>query len=76
MDLLNDGGFYFIDELLPEPPWPEGHVPKLGTLVERIRNRPDLASIRLFWSMGLVIAVMRCGMSHPVGTNSIVCPKS
>ncbi|MDE2927215.1 MAG: class I SAM-dependent methyltransferase [Acidobacteriota bacterium] len=59
VDLLNDGGIYVIDDLLPAPAWPPDHPPKVDALLERIQNHPALTSLRLSWSTGLVIAVKR-----------------
>lgn len=59
VDLLNDGGIYVIDDLLPASPWPPGHAPKVDALLERVQNHPALTSLRLSWSTGLVVAVKR-----------------
>ena len=32
VDLLNKGGIYVIDDLLPAPPWPPDHAPKVDAL--------------------------------------------
>lgn len=29
LHLLKPGGFYIIDDMLPQPSWPEGHAPKI-----------------------------------------------
>lgn len=57
VDLLNKGGIYVIDDLLPAPPWPPDHAPKVDALLERVQNHPALTSFRLSWSTGLVVAV-------------------
>jgi predicted O-methyltransferase YrrM len=55
--LLKPGGFYVIDDLLPQPNWPEDHAPKVPRLIETLAQRPDLTLCPLAWSSGLVIAV-------------------
>lgn len=55
--LLKPGGFYVIDDLLPQPNWPDGHAPKVPRLLETLAQCPDLALCPLAWSSGLVIAV-------------------
>jgi predicted O-methyltransferase YrrM len=57
--LVKEGGFYIIDDLLPQESWPEGHAEKVPPLLEQIRNHPDLVSCRISWSTGLVIATKR-----------------
>ncbi len=55
--LLKPGGFYVIDDLLPQPNWPNGHAPKVPRLIESLAQRADLTLCPLAWSSGLVIAV-------------------
>ena len=57
VDLLNKGGIYVIDDLLPAPAWSPDHPPKVDALLERIQTHPALTSFRMSWSTGLVIAV-------------------
>src|SRR5436190_4444539 len=57
LSLLKRGGFYVIDDLLPQPNWPEGHAPKVPHLIETLKQRNDLTLCPLAWSSGLVIAV-------------------
>lgn len=55
--LLKPGGFYVIDDLLPQPNWPEGHALKVPRLIETLAQSPDMTLCPLAWSSGLVIAV-------------------
>ncbi len=57
LSLLKRGGFYVIDDLLPQPNWPEGHAPKVPQLIETLKQRNDLTLCPLAWSSGLIIAV-------------------
>ena len=56
---LRVGGIYFIDDLLPQPNWPEGHAPKVPALMADLESRSDLVCTRLEWASGLMIAVKR-----------------
>jgi predicted O-methyltransferase YrrM len=56
LQLLKVGGFYIIDDLLPQPSWPPGHAPKVPELLSSLDQRKDLQLVRLGWASGLVIA--------------------
>lgn len=57
--LLRPGGFYVIDDLLPQPSWPDGHAPKVPALMEDIERREGFATVRLAWASGLMLVVRR-----------------
>ena len=61
--LLRVGGIYFIDDLLPQPNWPEGHATKVPALVENLEQRRDFITARLAWASGLMI-VVRIAAAH------------
>jgi predicted O-methyltransferase YrrM len=54
--LLNPGGLYVIDDMLPQLNWPEGHAEKVTALLEELDTRANLAVVRMSWSSGIVIA--------------------
>ncbi len=54
--LLAPGGFYIIDDLLPQPGWPEGHAPKVPRLIAELESRTDLSMTKLCWATGLIVA--------------------
>lgn len=54
---LKTGGLYVIDDLLPQPNWPEGHEANVTALLSILEQRTDLTLTRICWSTGLVIAV-------------------
>jgi predicted O-methyltransferase YrrM len=56
LQVLKVGGFYIIDDLLPQPSWPPGHAPKVPELLSSLDRREDLQLARLGWASGLVIA--------------------
>lgn len=57
LELLSLGGIYFIDDLLPQSNWPEGHAPKVPALIDAIERKPGFATVRLAWASGLMIVV-------------------
>ena len=57
LSLLRVGGIYFIDDLLPQPNWPDGHAAKVPVLIDAIERRPGFATVRLSWASGLMLAV-------------------
>jgi predicted O-methyltransferase YrrM len=57
--LLRPGGFYVIDDLLPQPNWPEGHAPKVPALIADLERRSEFASVKLAWASGLMVLVRR-----------------
>ena len=56
LQLLNTGGLYIIDDMLPQLTWPEGHEVKVAALNEYLENCTDLTITRLNWASGVIIA--------------------
>lgn len=56
LSILSVGGIYIIDNLLPQPNWPEGHAPKVAQLIATLEANPELQITKLCWSTGLIIA--------------------
>lgn len=54
--LLRVGGFYVIDDMLPQPNWPEGHAERAADLIEALEKRPDLSLTKMNWSTGVILA--------------------
>jgi predicted O-methyltransferase YrrM len=57
--LLRPGGIYIIDDLLPQPNWPEDHAPKVPLLVDDLERRNEFVTVRLAWASGLMLVVRR-----------------
>lgn len=57
--MLNPGGFYIIDDMLPLPNWPEGHEEKARKLLNELENRKDITLTKQRWATGIVIAVKK-----------------
>ena len=55
--MLNKGGFYIIDDMLPQPNWPDGHHEKAISLISYLETRADLTLTKQVWATGIVIAV-------------------
>jgi predicted O-methyltransferase YrrM len=59
LQMLNPGGFYLIDDMLPQPNWPDGHAEKASLLIKNLESRNDLHVCKLDWATGIVIAVKK-----------------
>jgi predicted O-methyltransferase YrrM len=57
--LLNPGGFYLIDDMLPQPNWPAGHAAKVQELTATLEQREELILTQLHWSSGLIVATRK-----------------
>jgi predicted O-methyltransferase YrrM len=57
--LLRPGGMYVIDDLLPQPNWPDGHAPKVPALIDDLERRAEFISVKLAWASGLMVVVRR-----------------
>ena len=59
LSMLNKGGLYIIDDMLPKPNWPEGHHEKAINLVIELEKRSDLVLTKQNWATGIIIAVKK-----------------
>jgi predicted O-methyltransferase YrrM len=57
--LLKPGGLYIIDDMLPQPNWPEGHAEKAADLLATLTARPGLVVVQQSWATGIVIAAKK-----------------
>jgi predicted O-methyltransferase YrrM len=55
--VVKRGGFYVIDDLLPQPNWPEGHAAKVPVLLDELAGNSVFRMLPLAWASGVVIAV-------------------
>jgi predicted O-methyltransferase YrrM len=53
------GGFYVIDDMLPQANWPEGHAEKIPVLMEKLAANKDFETLPLVWASGAMLAVRR-----------------
>jgi predicted O-methyltransferase YrrM len=52
---LKRGGLYVVDDMLPQPNWPDGHAQRADELISVLENRNDLIITKLNWSTGVII---------------------
>jgi predicted O-methyltransferase YrrM len=57
--LVKPGGFYVVDDILPQPNWPEGHDAKASGLVQRLSRQTEFNIAPLSWSSGIILLVRR-----------------
>jgi len=57
--MLNKGGLYIIDDMLPQPNWPEGHQEKAAKLIQDLESRGDLSLTKQAWATGIIIGVKK-----------------
>lgn len=57
--MLNNGGFYIIDDMLAQPNWPDGHAEKVHHLINVLEMRDDLSMTKQVWATGIIIAVKK-----------------
>ena len=57
LSLLTIGGIYFIDDLLPQASWPDGHAPKVPALIADLEHRSGFVMTKLAWASGLMVLV-------------------
>ncbi|WP_316833138.1 O-methyltransferase [Pedobacter aquatilis] len=59
INMLNKGGLYIIDDMLPQPNWPDGHQEKAIKLIKDLESREDLHITKQVWATGIVIGVKK-----------------
>lgn len=59
LNMLNKGGLYIIDDMLPQSNWPEGHHEKAILLEDILEKRTDLAVTKQAWATGIMICVKK-----------------
>ena len=56
LGLLAPAGLYVIDDMLPQPNWPEGHAEKAASLIVSLEQLKDFRVTKLTWASGIVLA--------------------
>jgi len=59
LSMLNKGGLYIVDDMLPQPNWPDGHEEKAINLINYLEAREDLLVTKQVWATGIIIAVKK-----------------
>ncbi len=57
--MLHKGGLYIVDDMLPQPNWPEGHQEKAINFVSYLEKRNDLVLTKQHWATGIIVAVKK-----------------
>jgi predicted O-methyltransferase YrrM len=65
--VVRPGGFYVIDDMLPQPNWPEGHAAKVPALLECLANDKRFFIAPMAWASGIVVAVRKADASRDNG---------
>ena len=59
LEMISKGGFYIVDDMLPQPNWPEGHQEKAINFVKCLERRSDLVVTKQHWATGIIVAVKK-----------------
>ncbi|MEO7209686.1 MAG: class I SAM-dependent methyltransferase [Chitinophagaceae bacterium] len=59
LSMLNKGGLFIIDDMQPQPNWPEGHQEKAARLINDLESRSDITLTKQVWATGIIIAVKK-----------------
>jgi predicted O-methyltransferase YrrM len=59
VSMLNKGGLYIIDDMLPQPNWPVGHHDKAINLINYLEVKEDLLMTKQVWATGIIVAVKK-----------------
>jgi predicted O-methyltransferase YrrM len=57
--VVKPGGFYIIDDMLPQPNWPEGHAEKVPVLIDLLARHEQFLVCPMEWASGVVLAVRK-----------------
>ena len=57
--LVAPGGFYVIDDLLPQANWPADHAPRVAALLDDLAARRDFVRVALAWASGIAVLVRK-----------------
>jgi len=57
--LVKPGGFYVVDDMLPQPNWPEGHDARAAALMQRLSRKTEFKVAPISWSSGIILLVRR-----------------
>ena len=59
LELVAPGGFYVIDDMLPQPTWPEGHQQNVDALLGKLGALEDFHVSKMNWSTGIVVCTRK-----------------
>ncbi|MCP3816886.1 class I SAM-dependent methyltransferase [Streptomyces sp. A3M-1-3] len=55
LELLEPGGLYVVDDLLPQDTWPDGHQARVDAFLARVPAVSNLLGTPLRWASGLMV---------------------
>ncbi|OCC09270.1 O-methyltransferase [Streptomyces sp. PTY087I2] len=55
IDLLEPGGLYVVDDLLPQPTWPNDHQARVDSFVAHLPEHSNLLGTVATWASGLLV---------------------
>ena len=55
LEMVEKGGIYIIDDMLPQQNWPTGHTEKATKLIDDLDTRDDIILTKMGWATGIVI---------------------
>lgn len=61
LDLVAPGGFYVIDDMLPQSNWPEGHEKLVEELLGKLEKLKGFHVAKMNWSTGIVVCTRKRG---------------
>jgi len=59
LSMLSKGGLYIIDDMLPQPNWPNGHQEKVTSLIMYLESKEDLLLTKQNWATGVIVATKK-----------------
>jgi predicted O-methyltransferase YrrM len=59
LNMVKPGGFYVIDDMLPQANWPQGHAQKVEYLLKTLNDLQGWHVSPLDWASGVVVAARR-----------------
>jgi predicted O-methyltransferase YrrM len=59
LNMVKPGGFYVIDDMLPQANWPQDHAQKVEHLLKTLNDLQGWHLSQLDWACGVVVAVRR-----------------
>ena len=57
--LVKPGGYYIVDDMLPQPNWPEGHDLKATALMNELSQETRFQTLALPWASGIIVLVRK-----------------
>jgi predicted O-methyltransferase YrrM len=57
--IVKVGGYYVVDDMLPQPNWPDGHQEKATALLDLLARDERFFKLALPWASGVVVMVRK-----------------